>query len=50
MERAIECISIRKYPNNYFDDIYLVRNNNTYDVYDYKHHLIDQFKRINVCF
>lgn len=37
----MEYTSIRKYLNNYFDDIYLIRNNNTYYVYDYKHNLID---------
>ena len=46
----MEYTAIRKYLNNYFDDIYLIRNNNTYYVYDYKHNLIDRFKRIDVCF
>lgn len=46
----MEYTAIRKYLNNYFDDIYLIRNNNTYYVYDYKHNLIDQFKRVDVCF
>lgn len=49
-EKVMEYTAIRKYLNNYFDDIYLIRNNNTYYVYDYKHNLIDRFKRIDVCF